>query len=81
MEINNDYPLTNQQLERYSRHVILREVGSNGQKKLLESKVLVIGIGGLGSPAAMYLAVAGVGTIGLLDADSVELSNLQRQIS
>lgn len=71
---------TNQQLERYSRHIILREVGSKGQKKLLESKVLVIGTGGLGSPAAMYLAAAGVGTIGLVDADSVELSNLQRQI-
>jgi molybdopterin/thiamine biosynthesis adenylyltransferase len=72
--------LTNEQLERYSRHILLKEFGSKGQKKLLESKVLVIGAGGLGSPAAMYLAAAGVGTIGLADNDTVDLSNLQRQI-
>ncbi|MGN1114841.1 MAG: thiazole biosynthesis adenylyltransferase ThiF [Oscillospiraceae bacterium] len=71
---------TNEQLERYSRHIILKEVGVKGQKKLLNSKVLVIGAGGLGSPAAMYLAAAGVGTIGIADADEVDLSNLQRQI-
>lgn len=71
---------TNEQLERYSRHIILKEVGVKGQKKLLESKVLVIGTGGLGAPAAMFLAAAGVGTIGLVDFDAVELSNLQRQI-
>lgn len=71
---------TNEQMERYSRHIILKEVGVKGQKKLLESKVLVIGTGGLGAPAAMYLAAAGVGTIGLVDFDSVDLSNLQRQI-
>lgn len=71
---------TNEQLERYSRHIILKEVGAKGQKKLLNSKVLIIGAGGLGSPAAMYLAAAGVGTIGIADADEVDLSNLQRQI-
>lgn len=71
---------TQQQMERYSRHIILKEVGVKGQKKLLESKVLIIGTGGLGAPAAMFLAAAGVGTIGLVDADTVDLSNLQRQI-
>ncbi|MDR2097112.1 MAG: molybdopterin-synthase adenylyltransferase MoeB [Spirochaetaceae bacterium] len=68
------------QLERYSRHIILKELGVKGQKKLLESKVLIIGAGGLGAPAAMYLAAAGVGVIGIADADVVDLSNLQRQI-
>ena len=72
--------LTDAQLERYSRHIILKEVGSKGQKKLLEAKVLIIGAGGLGAPCAMYLAAAGVGTIGIADADEVDLSNLQRQI-
>ncbi|MCD8019114.1 MAG: thiazole biosynthesis adenylyltransferase ThiF [Clostridiales bacterium] len=71
---------TNEQLERYSRHIILKEVGVKGQKKLLNAKVLIIGAGGLGAPAAMYLAAAGVGTIGIADADEVDLSNLQRQI-
>ena len=71
---------TNDQLERYSRHIILKEVGAKGQKKLLNSSVLIIGAGGLGSPAALYLAAAGVGTIGIADADEVDLSNLQRQI-
>ena len=71
---------TNEQLERYSRHIILKEVGAKGQKKLLNAKVLVIGAGGLGAPVAMYLAAAGVGTIGIADADVVDLSNLQRQM-
>lgn len=71
---------TDVQLERYSRNILLKEVGAEGQTKLLESKVLVIGTGGLGAPAAMYLAAAGLGTIGLVDPDVVELSNLQRQI-
>lgn len=71
---------SNEQLERYSRHIILKEVGAKGQKKLLNGKVLIIGAGGLGAPAAMYLAAAGIGTIGIADADEVELSNLQRQI-
>ncbi|GHV21444.1 adenylyltransferase [Spirochaetia bacterium] len=68
------------QLERYSRHIILKEVSVKGQQKLLSAKVLIIGAGGLGAPAAMYLAAAGIGTIGIADADVVDLSNLQRQI-
>ncbi|MHC4431294.1 MAG: HesA/MoeB/ThiF family protein [Planctomycetota bacterium] len=72
--------LSDEQIERYSRHIILEQVGGAGQEKLLDSKVLVIGAGGLGSPAALYLAAAGVGTIGIVDGDNVELSNLQRQI-
>ena len=72
--------LSSTQYERYSRHVLVPEVGEHGQLRLLESKVLLIGAGGLGSPAALYLAAAGVGTIGVIDADVVDLSNLQRQI-
>ena len=68
------------ELERYSRHIILKEVGVKGQKKLCAAKVLIIGAGGLGAPAALYLGAAGVGTIGIVDADEVELSNLQRQV-
>ena len=68
------------QVKRYSRHIIMNDVGSAGQRKLIQSKALIIGAGGLGSPAAVYLALAGVGTIGLVDFDVVELSNLQRQI-
>jgi molybdopterin-synthase adenylyltransferase len=71
---------TEEQIERYSRHIILPEVGAEGQSKLLESKVFMIGAGGLGSPVAYYLAAAGVGTIGIADADEVDMSNLQRQI-
>ena len=73
-------PFTNEQLERYSRHIILKEIGVKGQKKLINGSVLIIGAGGLGAPAAMYLAAAGVGKIGIADADVVDLSNLQRQI-
>jgi molybdopterin/thiamine biosynthesis adenylyltransferase len=73
-------PLTEQQIERYSRHIILKEVGGQGQEKLLSSKVLIIGAGGLGAPAALYLAAAGVGTIGVVDGDRVDITNLQRQI-
>ena len=72
--------LSNEELERYSRHLILKEIGYKGQKKLAEAKVLIIGAGGLGAPAAMYLAAAGVGTIGIADSDVVDLSNLQRQV-
>ncbi len=72
--------LTEEQIERYSRHIILEQVGGVGQEKLLSSKVLIVGAGGLGSPAALYLAAAGVGTIGIIDADKVDLTNLQRQI-
>ena len=75
-----DMAFTDDQLERYSRHLILKEIGVRGQKKLLAARVLVIGAGGLGSPPAMYLAAAGVGTIGIVDDDVVDLSNLQRQI-
>ncbi|MBI4397378.1 MAG: HesA/MoeB/ThiF family protein, partial [Elusimicrobia bacterium] len=71
---------TDDRLERYSRHILLKEVGVEGQQKLFSAKVLIIGAGGLGSPAALYLAAAGIGTIGIVDADKVELSNLQRQI-
>ena len=67
-----------EQLERYSRHIILNGVGLQGQKKLLSAKVLVIGAGGLGAPALMYLAASGIGTLGIADFDNVELSNLQR---
>jgi molybdopterin/thiamine biosynthesis adenylyltransferase len=72
--------LTKEQIERYSRHIILPDVGGKGQKKLLSSRILLLGMGGLGSPAALYLAAAGVGTLGLMDFDTVELSNLQRQV-
>ena len=73
-------PLTDDQLERYARHIVLREIGGPGQQKLLKSRVLIVGAGGLGSPCALYLAAAGVGTIGLVDDDKVALSNLQRQV-
>ena len=72
--------LTDAQRDRYSRHILLPEVGEAGQAKLLKSKVLLLGAGGLGSPAALYLAAAGVGTLGIADADVVDASNLQRQI-
>lgn len=72
---------TEDQLQRYSRHIILPEVGGKGQKKILQAKVLIIGAGGLGCPVGYYLAAAGVGTLGMVDNDTVELSNLQRQIA
>jgi thiazole biosynthesis adenylyltransferase ThiF len=72
--------LSDDQIERYSRHIILENVGVSGQQTLLASKVLIIGAGGLGAPASLYLAAAGVGTLGLVDADQVDLSNLQRQV-
>src|ERR1700720_275234 len=72
--------LSNEEIARYSRHLILPEVGMEGQQKLKAAKVLCVGTGGLGAPLAMYLAAAGVGTIGLVDFDTVDASNLQRQI-
>ena len=71
---------TEEQIERYSRHILLPEVGGAGQRKLLGASVLVVGAGGLGSPVALYLAAAGIGTLGVVDADCVEMSNLQRQV-
>jgi sulfur-carrier protein adenylyltransferase/sulfurtransferase len=69
-----------EQRERYSRHLLLSEVGIEGQQKLLDARVLLLGAGGLGSPVALYLAAAGVGTLGIVDDDNVDLSNLQRQV-
>ena len=71
---------TEEQIERYSRHLILQDVGIEGQQKIMEGKVLIVGAGGLGSPAALYLAAAGIGTIGLIDGDVVDRTNLQRQV-
>jgi molybdopterin/thiamine biosynthesis adenylyltransferase/rhodanese-related sulfurtransferase len=79
-EVEVPRTLTAEQRERYSRHLLLPEVGIEGQQKLLDAKVLLLGAGGLGSPAALYLAAAGVGTLGIVDNDEVDLSNLQRQV-
>ena len=77
---DQDKPMSHEQLDRYSRHFMLTEVGEQGQAKLLDAKVLMVGAGGLGSPAGVYLGAAGIGQIGIIDSDVVELSNLQRQI-
>jgi molybdopterin/thiamine biosynthesis adenylyltransferase/rhodanese-related sulfurtransferase len=79
-DVETPRTLTAEQRERYSRHLLLPEVGTDGQQKLLDAKVLLLGAGGLGSPAALYLAAAGVGTLGIVDNDEVDLSNLQRQV-
>lgn len=71
---------TDERLERYSRHILLKDIGIDGQQKLFDAKVFIVGAGGLGSPIALYLAAAGVGTLGIADADTVDLSNLQRQV-
>jgi molybdopterin/thiamine biosynthesis adenylyltransferase len=73
-------PLSDEQLERFSRHILLKDVGIEGQERILQGKVLIVGAGGLGAPAALYLAAAGVGTIGLVDGDVVDRTNLQRQV-
>jgi molybdopterin/thiamine biosynthesis adenylyltransferase/rhodanese-related sulfurtransferase len=75
-----EVPLSPEQIQRYSRHFLLTQVGEKGQRRLLRSKVLLIGAGGLGSPTALYLAAAGVGTLGLMDGDVVDITNLQRQV-
>src|SRR2546426_7750011 len=80
LPVVKDRPLTTEQIQRYSRHFLLPQVGDKGQRRLLRSKVLLIGAGGLGSPTAIYLAAAGVGPIRLMDGDIVDVSNLQRQI-
>ena len=72
--------MTKEQRERYSRHMLVPEIGQEGQEKLLDAQVLLLGAGGLGSPIALYLAAAGVGTLGVVDDDEVDLSNLQRQV-
>ena len=72
--------LTREEIDRYKRHLVLHEVGGQGQQKLKAAKVLVVGAGGLGSPVLMYLAAAGVGTLGIIDDDHVSLDNLQRQV-
>ncbi|MFZ5469910.1 MAG: molybdopterin-synthase adenylyltransferase MoeB [Myxococcota bacterium] len=78
--VEKPFVLSNEQKERYRRHLVIPEVGEEGQAKLLQAKVLLMGAGGLGSPAALYLAAAGVGTLGIIDMDVVDLSNLQRQV-
>src|SRR6266851_4568923 len=80
LPIVKDVPMNADQIQRYSRHFLLPQVGDKGQRKLLRSKVLLIGAGGLGSPTALYLAAAGVGTLGLMDGDTVDITNLQRQV-
>jgi sulfur-carrier protein adenylyltransferase/sulfurtransferase len=79
-EVQVPKALTAEQRDRYSRHLLIPEIGAEGQQKLLDAKVLLLGAGGLGSPTALYLAAAGVGTIGIVDDDDVDLSNLQRQV-
>jgi sulfur-carrier protein adenylyltransferase/sulfurtransferase len=79
-EVVSDFELTPDQLNRYSRNIMLKEVGVEGQLQLLKAKVLLVGAGGLGCPAGLYLAAAGVGTLGIIDSDKVDLTNLQRQI-
>src|SRR5207253_9024377 len=79
-DVETPRALTSEQRERYSRHLLLPEVGPDGQQKLLDAKVLLLGAGGLGSPAALYLAAAGIGTLGIVDNDVVDVSNLQRQV-
>ncbi len=80
MNVVENMALSDEELERYARHIVLAEIGGGGQQKLKAARVLVIGAGGLGAPAIQYLAAAGIGTIGIVDDDTVALSNLQRQV-
>ena len=80
LPVVREVPMTPDQIQRYSRHFLLAQVGDKGQRRLLRSRALLIGAGGLGSPTALYLAAAGVGTLGLMDGDVVDVSNLQRQV-
>ena len=80
LPVVREVPMTPDQIQRYSRHFLLAQVGDKGQRRLLRSKVLLIGAGGLGSPIGLYLAAAGVGTLGLMDGDVVDITNLQRQV-
>jgi adenylyltransferase/sulfurtransferase len=80
LEMDLEMDLSDQQIERYARHLVLPEIGEEGQETLLRSRVLVIGAGGLGSPLLLYLAACGIGTLGVVDDDAVDLSNLQRQV-
>ena len=80
MSRHENKPLSDEELERYARHIVLPEIGGPGQQKLRSARVLVVGAGGLGAPVLEYLAAAGVGTLGIVDDDTVSLSNLQRQV-
>src|SRR5574344_35969 len=78
--MNIQETMTDEQLIRYRKNILLQEVGTDGQQKLMDARVLIMGTGGLGSPVSLYLAAAGIGHIGIVDADAVDVSNLQRQV-
>ena len=80
LELRVMIDFSEEQIQRYSRHILLQDVGVEGQEKIMNARVLVVGAGGLGAPVSLYLAAAGIGRIGIVDADVVDLSNLQRQV-